>query len=117
MIVEERVYTLHAGKVPEYLALYAAEGIRIQTGHLGNMVGYYSTELGPLNVIVHMWAYADLGQRAERRAKLMADPEWQTYVRKVTPFALTQESRILNPAPFFAPKLDAMVKAANGVPV
>jgi hypothetical protein len=117
MIVEERVYTLQAGKVPEYLAAYAAEGIRIQTGHLGNMVGYYATEIGPLNVVVHMWAYEDLAQRAERRAKMLADPAWLAYVKKVQPFLMNQETRILNPAPFFAAKLEAMVKAANGVPV
>ena len=117
MIVEERIYTLQPGKVPAYLATYAAEGIRIQTGHLGNMVGYYSTDIGPLNVVVHMWAYADLGDRTVRRAKMMADPEWLAYVAKVQPFVLHQESRILNPAPFFAAKLDAMVQAASGVPV
>lgn len=117
MIVEERIYTLQPGKVPEYLKAYAEEGIRIQTGHLGNMVGYYFTELGPLNVVVHMWAYEDLGQRAERRARMMADPAWQAYVKKVQPLLVNQESRILNPAPFFAAKLDAMVKGANAVPV
>jgi hypothetical protein len=35
----------------------------------------------------------------------------------VQPFLMNQETRILNPAPFFAAKLEAMVKAANGVPV
>ena len=48
---------------------------------------------------------------------LMADPAWLAYVKKVQAFLLNQETRILNPAPFFAAKLEAMVKAANGVPV
>jgi hypothetical protein len=117
MIVEERIYTLQPGKVPEYLNAYAEEGIRIQVGHLGNMVGYYFTELGPLNVVVHMWAYEDLAQRAERRAKMMGDPAWQAYVKKVQHLLLNQESRILNPAPFFAKKLEGLVKGANAVPV
>lgn len=115
MIVEERIYTLAPGKVPEYLSAYAAEGIKIQIGHLGNMVGYYFTEVGPLNVIVHMWAYQSMADREERRGKMMADPAWQSYVKKVQPLLLEQENRILNPAPFFKAKLDAMVKGANAV--
>ena len=57
MIVEQRTYTLHPGKVPEYLRLYQAEGMAIQTRILGRMVGYFTTEIGPLNQIVHMWGY------------------------------------------------------------
>lgn len=100
MIVEQRTYTLHAGKVPAYLALYAAEGMAIQKPILGRMVGYYATEFGPLNQVIHMWAYESLAERGERRAKLMADPAWQAYVAKVQPLVLTQENKLLTPAPF-----------------
>ncbi len=117
MIVEERIYTLEPGKVADYLKAYGEEGIRIQVGHLGNMLGYYYTEIGPLNVVVHMWAYEDLNQRAERRARMLADPAWIAYTKKVQPYLRNQESRILNPAPFFGKKLDAMIQGANSVAV
>ena len=42
VIVEMREYTLHAGKVPEYLQLYEREGLEIQREILGHLVGYYS---------------------------------------------------------------------------
>jgi hypothetical protein len=113
MFVEMRLYTLHTGKVPEYLKMYQEEGMAIQTRILPAMVGYYFTEIGPLNLIVHMWAYEDLKQRSEYRAKLGADPGWQAYLKKLQPLILSQESRILNPAPFFAPKLEAMLKAGK----
>lgn len=113
MFVEERIYTLHTGKVPEYLKMYQEEGMAIQTSILPAMVGYYFSELGALNVIVHMWAYEDLKQRSEYRAKLGADPRWQAYLKKLQPLILSQESRILNPAPFFAAKLEAMLKAGK----
>jgi hypothetical protein len=115
MFVEERIYTLHPGKIPAYLKLYQEEGLAIQTRILPAMVGYYTTEIGPLNVVVHMWAYADLKERAEYRAKLQADPGWQAYVPKVTALIQHQETRVMNPAPFFAAKLDAMIKAAKAV--
>ena len=104
MIVEERIYTLQPGKVPEYLKLYESEGMAIQVPILGHMVGYYSTEIGTLNQIIHMWGYQDLADRTRRRAELMADQRWQAYVAKIRPMIVTQESKILTPAPFFTPK-------------
>jgi hypothetical protein len=100
MIVEERIYTLHPGTAPDYLAAYEREGFAVQKGHLGNLVGYFSTEIGPLNQIVHMWAYRDLKEREERRARLAADPQWKVYREKVRPFLNLQENKILVPARF-----------------
>lgn len=103
MIVEQRTYTTHPGKWRDYLALYQAEGLAVQQRILGRMVGYYTSESGPLNQIVHLWAYTDLNERAQRRAGLMADPQWQAYVAKMLPMLQGQESKFLTPAPFFQP--------------
>jgi hypothetical protein len=64
------------------------------------MVGYFMTEIGPLNQVVHMWGYDSLDQRTERRAALGADPAWQAYVAKIRPLIITQESKILLPMPW-----------------
>ena len=82
MIYEMRTYGMKVGSVPVYLELVEQEGIQTQKGHLGELVGYFSTEIGPLNQIVHIWAFADLADRAARRATLAADPRWQRFVRK-----------------------------------
>lgn len=100
MIVEERIYSLHIGAVPEYLRLYEAEGLAIQRPILGRMVGYFSTDIGPQHQIVHMWAYRDLAERSERRARLLADPRWKEYAVKTRPLQIKQENKILIPAPF-----------------
>jgi hypothetical protein len=100
VIVEERIYTLEVGKTPEFLRLYELEGLAIQTRILGNMIGYFSSEIGDLNLVVHMWGYESFEERTRRRAELMADPGWQAYVAKVRPFVLEQKNRILIPAPF-----------------
>jgi hypothetical protein len=100
MIVEERIYTLAIGKAPEYLALYEAEGLGVQRSILGRMIGYFSTEFGPLNQIVHLWAYQDLADRARRRAELAAHPGWRSYLAKVRPLIVSQENKLLTPAPF-----------------
>jgi len=100
MIVEERIYTLHPGTIGEYLKLYEQEGLAIQKPILGNMVGYFHTEAGPLNQIIHMWGYDSFEDRMARRAKLQADPGWKAYVAKIVPFIRTQENKLLIPAPF-----------------
>ncbi|SLN67085.1 NIPSNAP family protein [Ruegeria meonggei] len=100
MIVEERIYTLHIGKVPEYLKLYEAEGLAVQTRILGNLLGYYQVEFGPQNQIVHMWGYDDLADRQTRRKALVQDPEWIAYIKKIRPLVRHQENKLLLPAPF-----------------
>ncbi len=101
-----REYTLLAGKVPEYLKLYEREGLAIQREILGHMVGYYATEVGPaVNQVVHLWAYESFEDREQRRARLAADPGWQSYVQKVRPMLVEQRNRIMKPAPFFEPEL------------
>jgi len=100
MIVEERIYTLHPGKVPEYLRLYEAEGLAIQTRILGRLIGYFSTEIGPLNQIIHMWGYDSFEERTRRRAVLLADPQWKAFVPKLQTLIETMENKILVPAPF-----------------
>jgi len=100
MIVEERIYTLRAGEAGAYLAAYEQEGLAIQQPILGRMVGYYATEFGPLNQVIHLWAYESLQERGERRARLLADPAWKAYAAKVRPMVLTQENKLLTPASF-----------------
>ena len=100
MIYEMRTYRLKTGTVPAYVKLVAEEGIAIQKGHLGNLVGYFSSDIGPLNEIVHIWAYASLDDRAARRAALAADPAWQGFLPKIQALIEVMENKILLPTPF-----------------
>jgi hypothetical protein len=101
MYIDERIYTLHAGKVPVFLKLYEEEGMDIQVKILGKMMGYFYTEFGPLNQIVHMWGYDSLDDRMIRRRKLLASEEWKSYAAKMQPLVHHVENKLLVPAPFF----------------
>jgi len=100
MIIEERIYTCHCGKAAQYVQAYQNEGLAIQRPILGHLVGYFTSDIGDLNLVVHMWAYEDLADRARRRATLLALPAWKTYAAKVQPLVLKQANRILMPASF-----------------
>ncbi|MCM2494481.1 NIPSNAP family protein [Burkholderia glumae] len=95
MFVEQRTYTLVPGGVAEYLQLYAACGRAAQERALGTMVGCFATEIGPLNQLVYLWAFASLDDRSRRRALLMADPEFRTFRGKVRHLVVRQENQIL----------------------
>jgi NIPSNAP len=100
MIVEERVYTLQVGRVAPFLKYYEANGLPIQKRILGNLIGYFFTEIGTLNQVIQLWGYADLADRTRRRAELAADASWAEYLKNQPPVVVSQENRILTPAPF-----------------
>lgn len=100
MIYEHRTYRLKNGAVPEYLRVVEDEGIAIQRHHLGTLVGYFTTEIGPLNEITHIWAFTDLEDRARRRAALTADPAWLAFLPKIRSLIEEGQNRILKPTGF-----------------
>ena len=77
------------------------------------MFGYFSTEVGTQNQIVHLWWYENFEDREKRRAQMAADPGWQAYIGKVRQFLSYQETRIMRPAPFFEETLRKMLEAAK----
>ena len=100
MIVEERCYTMKPGTVELYYRDYDARGLKVQTRILGSLIGYFHTEIGELNQVVHLWGYDSLAERDRRRELLAADPEWQDYLKQLPDIVVKMESRILVPAPF-----------------
>ena len=111
MFVEERMYRLKIGAVPEYMKHYQEHGMAVQLRHLPHMVGYYFTEIGGLNTVVHMWAYESLDQRDKCRAAMQADPDWKAYLAKTRPLTETQENRIRKCAPFFVERVKKLLGA------
>jgi hypothetical protein len=111
MYVEERMYRLNPGKVDEYFRHYESHGMPVQLRHLPHMLGYYQTEVGVQNLVVHLWAYDSLDQRAACRERLFADPDWQSYRPKIHGLIQHMETRIMKPAPFFLERLKRMLAA------
>jgi hypothetical protein len=102
MIHELRTYTTHPGQAPEYAALSGSLGRPIRGDRFGKLVGYWTSEAGALNQVVHLWEYADLAARAEARAGLARDARWTTeYIPRAAPLLVAQENMILAPADWY----------------
>ena len=100
MYYEIRTYRVKTGGLPAYLKLVDEEGIALQKQHLGQLVGYFFSEIGPLNQIVHIWAYPSLDEREQRRQALAEDPAWQAFAPKIQALLEEMESKIMKPARF-----------------
>ena len=101
MIYEMRTYTLHAGKVPEFEKRFGE--VIPHREKYSPLAAFWHTEIGPLNQVIHVWPYADLGERTRVRAEALKDPNWPP---KTGDLIVAQESKLLNPAPF-SPPLEA----------
>lgn len=102
-LVDFRLYTIRHGKLPELFKIYESEGWGIQSKHLGNCVGYYQSDIGGQNQILHLWGYKDAADRSARRAAMNADPAWQAYLAKATPLLFRMDTQLVVNAPFFKP--------------
>jgi hypothetical protein len=100
MIIDHRTYTVAHGKMQEYLARYERVALPLQTRHLGHLVGFFVSDIGPLNQVVHLWAYDDITDRETRRARLAADPQWVEFQRMNAGTFVHQENKILRPTGF-----------------
>jgi hypothetical protein len=100
VIVEQRDYHVYTGKLPELVRLYETEGIAIQQEILGNLLGWFTTDVGALSTIVSLWGYESAGERETRRATLQRDERWQAFLAKIQPLIHTQVNRLLVPTAF-----------------
>ena len=67
MLVEQRTYTFRPGQAGNLLEAYVDGICEMQIRILGNMVGYFTTDIGPLNQTVHLRGDDSLDERMRRR--------------------------------------------------
>ena len=100
MIVEQRDYHCHTGKLPELVRLYEREGIALQEEILGGLLGAFTVDVGELSMYSTLWRYDSYAERDARRARLQADERWRAFLPKIQPLIHTQRNRILVPTSF-----------------
>jgi hypothetical protein len=102
MIVEQRTYTLKPLRTRDFLQLYERAALPLQKKYLGHLVGFFVSEVGPLNQVVHLWAFDSLAERERRRKEMEADPGWPGYVSALRELdvILEQETKMLRSVSF-----------------
>jgi len=107
MIQELRTYTLQPGSQTKYLQLSSEVGRKIRGDRYGKLEGFWSTEFGTLNQVVHLWTFADLNERDRLRGELAKIDEWtKGYLPQSRPFIVAQENKVLSPAVPMTPPTD-----------
>ena len=104
MVYDFRVYTLKPGAVPDYMAAVREVGKPIRDKYGIKLAGWYYSEVGELNQVVHIWAYNDYAHMAEMKAKVAADPDWGgKYLPRVRSLIVSQKTYVML-SPDFAPQ-------------
>ena len=98
MIIEMRTYTLKPGNIPTFEERFAS-ALHIRE-KFSKLAAFWHTEVGPLNQIIHVWAYDSFEHRASVRATAMKEANWPPPIRD---FVVNQQSEVFYPAPFCPP--------------
>ena len=97
MIYELRTYTIRTGGLADQVKAASTLSREIRGDNYGKLEGYWSTEIGPLNQVMHMWSYADLNERARLRIELAKNSRWTSeYTPLLLPLVVRQEVRLMN---------------------
>ncbi len=103
MIYDYRMYTLKPGATPEYRAGVKELSLPIRQRHGVTLAGWYWSEIGALNQVVHIWGYNDAKHMQEAQDAFTADPEWTgKYIPRAGGLVETQKTWTMN-SPSFAP--------------
>ena len=98
MIIEMRTYTLRPGSIAEVEKRFG-ESLPKREKH-SKLAAFWHSEIGPLNQIIHVWAYDSFEQRLAVRAAASKEPNWPPPIGE---FVVSMQNEILLPAPFSPP--------------
>jgi hypothetical protein len=97
MIYELRTYTLRPGTLADMVKAASTVSRDIRGDNYGKLEGYWSTEIGPLNQVLHLWSYKDYDERTRLRAELAKNPRWGSeYLPLIRGLLMRQDIRLMN---------------------
>ncbi|XP_045191523.2 protein NipSnap homolog 3A-like [Mercenaria mercenaria] len=97
-VYELRTYSINPKDIKPFMEL-SKEWMHIRMKH-SKLIGYWLSEIGGINDVVHIWEYDSLSHRAKVRQALAGDPEWVgNYFSKILPWMHRQENSLLKCLP------------------
>ena len=94
-IVDLRVYTIRLRKMGAFLEVFDRLAMPVQLKYLGAPLGIYTSAVGPLNQVTHLWGFDDMGQFEAAHAARDKDPDWPAYLQATADLILAQETRLI----------------------
>jgi hypothetical protein len=104
MIYEIRTYDLKTGSISEFEKRFG-ENLPGRMS-FSRLAGFWHTDIGPLNQVIHIWPYDDLNQREEVRKQANSSSTWPP---NTSEFTLNRQSEICKPATFMTPMDDRKI--------
>ena len=101
-VYELRTYTLEVGKLGEAMRLYREKGWpALEAGGFdAKLVGYFTSDVGTINQLVHLWRFDDDADRRAHWRRLFKDDPFMAFAGELRPLILKQESQLLLAAPW-----------------
>ncbi|KAG8190380.1 hypothetical protein JTE90_022024 [Oedothorax gibbosus] len=98
-IYEIRTYSVRPKYFKEYVR-HTEDHFHLRIRH-SKLFGFWTTELGALNQVIHIWEYDSHDHRAKVRQALANDKEWQeNYITKVSPMYINQTNATMTLLPW-----------------
>jgi len=67
---------------------------------LGAPLAFYTSSIGTLNQVVHLWGYDSLDDLEKRSLARDCDPDFEAYLQATRHLVVAQETRIIRPVHF-----------------
>lgn len=97
-LVNLRYYTIAPRKMGEFLEVFDRLAMPVLIETLGAPIGFYTSAVGPLNQVVHLWAYRDMTDMEARWAARDSHPDFPAYLKASAHLVVAQEDRLLKAA-------------------
>jgi hypothetical protein len=94
-IVDLRVYTIALRKMPEFIDVFDRLAMPVQLKYLGRPLGMFTSAVGPLNQLVHLWGFPDMGEFERRHAARDRASDWPAYLKASEHLIAAQENRLI----------------------
>ncbi|MDH4555731.1 NIPSNAP family protein [Pseudomonas sp. BN417] len=101
-IVDHRIYTIKPRGMAEFLEVFDRLAMPLLLKHLGAPLAFYTSSIGPLNQVVHLWGYDSLDDFEKRSSARDSDPDFNEYLQASKHLIVAQETRIIKPVRFRA---------------
>ena len=102
-LYELRTYTLYVGKMAEAVKLYQEYGFPAlqQGGQDKKLVGYFISDTGTINQLVHLWKFDDDADRRQHWEGVYGNRDFvEGFAAKFRPLLMSQEVKLMQAAPW-----------------